>query len=246
MLNVLGILYLCGGVACIAFFFIISLYSRFGLSVSWFWPVAGAALLTAALLTRFHLPQWLRYVWRALLAAGLALLIGLECLVISGMHADAPAGMDYLVVLGASVYQDGPSPGLTRRINAVMNCLDKHPDAVIIASGGQGKDEPISEAQCIRDELVKRGVDPARILLEDRSANTRQNIAFSKALIDRDDAAVGIVTNNYHVWRALRLARRAGLENVHGIASEYTGPTLIHFMVREAFSITVAFLKGYL
>ena len=246
MLNILRILYLCAGAACILFFFIISLYSRFGMSVSWFWPAAGVALLAAAALTRCHLPQWLRYAWRALLAAGLALLIGLECLVISGMNADAPAGMDYLVVLGASVYQDGPSPGLTRRINAVMNCLDRHPDAVIIASGGQGRDEPISEAQCIRDELVKRGVDPARIMLEDRSTNTRENIAFSKALIGRDDASVGIVTNNYHVWRALRLARRAGLKNAYGIASEYTGPTLIHFMVREAFSITVSFLRGYL
>ncbi len=69
---------------------------------------------------------------------------------------------------------------------------------------------------------------------------------FSRKLIDRPDAAVGVVTNNYHVWRSLRLAERAGLTNVHGIAAEYTGPTLIHFMVREAISITAAFLKGYL
>ena len=152
MLNILGILYLCGGLACIIFFFVISFFSRFGLSVSWFWPAAGVALLAAALLTRFHLPQWLRYAWRAALAAGLAL-IGLECLVISDMHADAPAGMDYLIVLGASVYKDGPSPGLTRRINAVMNCLDKHPDALIIALEIAIKKAafiPLSETSAIR------------------------------------------------------------------------------------------------
>lgn len=246
MLNILGILYLAGGIACIAFYFIIGLYSRFGLSISWIWPLAGVALIAAALLTRVRLPQWLRYGWRALLIAGFALLMALEGLVVSGMRATAPPGMDYLIVLGASVYQDGPSPGLTRRINAVMNCLNAHPNAVIIASGGQGRDEPISEAQCIRDELVKRGVDPARIVLEDKSTDTRENIAFSKALMSGVDAKVGIVTNNYHVWRALRLARRAGLVNAYGIASEYTGPTLIHFMVREAVSITVSFLKGYL
>ncbi len=246
MLNTLGILYLAGGIACIVFYFIISFFSRFGLSIAWVWPAAGVVLIAAALLTRVSLPQWVRYAWRTLLIAGFALLMVLEGLVISGMRATAPPGMDYLIVLGASVYKDGPSPGLTRRINAVMKCLDDHPDAIIIASGGQGRDEPISEARCIRDELVKRGVDPARIVQEDRATDTRENIAFSKALMARPDAQVGIVTNNYHVWRALRLARRAGLVNAHGIASDYTGPTLIHFMFREAVSITVSFLKGYL
>ena len=127
-----------------------------------------------------------------------------------------------------------------------MDCLDEHPDAVIIASGGQGKGEPISEAQSIRDELVARGVDPGRIRLEDRSTSTQENMAFSKALIDSPDAAVGIVTNNYHIWRSMRLARRAGLTDAHGIAAEYTGPTLFHYMIREAVSITVSFLHGYL
>ena len=246
MLSPLGIAYLIAGAACVAYYFLIGLYSRFGLSIQWIWLVGGAALIAAGLLTRAALPQWLRWLWRGALCAGLALVIGLECLVISGMNATAPAGMDYLIVLGASVYADGPSPALTRRVNAVMDCLDDHPDAVIIASGGQGRSEPISEAQCIRDELVKRGVDPQRILLEDRSTDTRENIAFSKALIDRNDAAIGIVTNNYHIWRALRLARRAGLTNAHGIAAEYTGPTLFHFMIREAVSITVSFLRGNL
>lgn len=150
------------------------------------------------------------------------------------------------MVLGASVYADGPSPALTRRVNAVTGCLDRHPDAVIIASGGQGPNEPVSEAQCIRDELVKRGVDPGRIVLEDKSTDTRENMINSRALIDRADAAVGIVTNNFHIWRSMRLARRAGLTNAHGIAAEYTGPTLLHFMVRETISIAVHFLRGRL
>lgn len=246
MLAVLGIIYLIVGVACVAFYFVCGFYSRFGLSIQWIWLAAGGAFLMAALSTRAALPQWMRWTWRALLIAALALLIVLESLVVSGMTAQAPPGLDYLVVLGASVYQDGPSPALTRRINAVMAVLDDHPGAVIIASGGQGKGEPVSEAQCIRDELVKRGVDPSRIVMEDRSANTAENIAFSRELIGDNDAKVGIVTNNYHVWRSVRLAKRAGFRNACGIASTYTGPTLIHFMAREAVAITVAFLKGNL
>lgn len=245
-MNALGIVYLAGGAACFVYYIVIGLYSRFGLSASWIWLAAGGGLIAAGLLSRAALPHWLRWAWRAALCAGLAWVIALEALVISGMGATAPAGMDYLIVLGASVYQDGPSPALTRRINAVMSCLDEHPDAVIIASGGKGKNEPVSEAQCIRDELVKRGVDPGRIVMEDRSANTRENIANCRAIIGNDDAKIGIVTNNFHVWRSLRLARRAGLANAHGIASEYTGPTLFHFMIREAVSITVSLLKGAL
>ena len=246
MFNALGIVYLLAGGACIAFYFLIGFYSRVGLSIQWIWLAAGAALIVAGLLTRAPVPRWLRYAWRTVLIAGLLLPAGLEGLVISGMNATAPPGMDYLMVLGASVYADGPSPALTRRINAVMGCLDWHSDALIIATGGQGDGEPVTEAQCIRDELVSRGVDPSRIRMEERSTNTWENMTFSKALLDRDDAAVGIVTNNFHVWRSLRLARKAGLTNVHGIAAEYTGPTLIHFMVREAISIAVWFLRGRL
>jgi len=245
-LSTLGIVYIAAGFACFVYYIVIGLYSRFGLSLGWIWPAVGIALVAAGLLTRTQLPHWLRWMWRALLCAALALVIGLEALVVSGMSAVAPPGMDYLVVLGASVYQDGPSPALTRRINAVMDCLDDHPDAVIIASGGQGRHEPVSEAQCIRDELVKRGVDPGRIVLEDRSTDTLENLTNSRAIIGDDDARIGVVTNNYHIWRSLRFARKAGLKNVYGIAAEYTGPTLFHFMIREAVSITIWFLKGKL
>ena len=245
-MRILRTIYLLLSAACFIYFLVIGGYSRFGLSISWIWPMLGALLIAAGLSTLIRLPPWVRWVWRGLLCLGLAAVIALESLVISGMHATAPANLDYLVVLGARVNPEGPSPALTRRLNAVMACLDDHPNAIIIASGGKGPDEPISEAQCIHDELIRRGVDPGRIWVEDQSADTAQNIANSKALIGRDDAAIGIVTNNYHVWRSLRLAKRAGLVNAYGIAAEYTGPTLFHFMIREACSITVSFLKGWL
>lgn len=243
-ISALSIAYIIAGVACVVYYFVISLYSRFGLSFSWIWPALGAILIAVGLLARAPLPQWLRWAWRALLAAGLALLIALECLVVSGMSATAPPGMDYLIVLGARVYDDGPSPALTRRLNAVMACLGDHPDAVIIASGGQGRNEPMSEAQCIFDELVKRGVAPARIRLEEASTDTFENIANCRAMIGDDGAAIALVTNNYHVWRSLRIARKVGLTNVYGIASEYTGPTLFHYMVREAIAIVEHYVKG--
>ena len=239
-------LYLLAGAASVLYYFVIGHASRFGLSMSLLWPALGGAFLAAALLSGLRLPRWLRLAWRGLLCLGLACLVGLECLVVSGMFSAAPAGMDALIVLGARVDPDGPSPALRRRLNAVMAVLPDHPDAVIIASGGQGPDEPMSEAACIREELIARGVDPGRVRVEDRSTTTAENLAFSKALLPSPDARVGIVTNNYHVWRAIRLARNAGYGNVWGIAAKYTGWTLFHYMVREAACIPVEWLRGNL
>lgn len=247
MKRALKIVYIALGIASVAYYFVLWHASRLGLSMSGMWPVIGAVLILCGLLCDSpRIPRRVHIAWRCCLCAGLAALLALECLVISGLHATAPAGMDYLIVLGARVDPDGPSPALTRRLNAVMACLDDHPDAVIIASGGQGSDEPMSEAQCIRDELVRRGVDEGRIVMEDRSTATIENIRYSMALMDDPAAKVGIITNNYHVFRATRIARKAGLKNAYGIAAMYTGHTKFHYMIREAICIVVDGLRGNL
>ena len=239
--------YLTIGIACIGYFFVLGYSARFGLSLSWMWLGGGAVLIVAGLLCGSrHVPRWLRYGWRGLLCAGLVLLLVLESFVLSGMVQTAPAGLDYLIVLGARVNEDGPSPALHKRLNAAAAYLEANPQTIVIASGGQGSDEPMSEAQCIFEELVRRGVAADRILLEDQSAATVENIAFSKELISNMDASVGIVTNNYHVWRAMHIAQGAGLTHVYGISAEYTGNTLFHYMVREAVCIAVDFLRGNL
>ena len=247
MSRILKPLYLIVGAACVGYYFLLWHVSRLGLSMSLMWPALGFVFIICGCLCGSRaIPRRLHIAWRCGLCVALACVVALECLVISGLHARAPAGMDYLIVLGARVDPDGPSPALTRRLNAVMACLGDHPDAVIIASGGQGRDEPMSEARCIRDELIARGVDPNRIITEDRSTTTVENLRFSMALMEDPAASVGIITNNYHVWRAVRTAKKLGLVNAHGIAAEYTGHTKFHYMIREAVCITVQLLRGEL
>ena len=247
MKRLLKIIYIVVGIACVAYYFVLWHASRLGLSMSLMWPVLGVVFIICGILSDDpKIPRWFHGLWRMGLCVALAAMLALEGLVVSGLNASAPPDMDYLIVLGARVDPDGPSPALRRRLNAVMACIEDHPHATIIASGGQGSDEPMSEAQCIREQLIERGVDGDRIVMEDKSTATIENIRNSMALMDSPDARTGIITNNYHVWRATAIAKKAGLTSAFGIAAEYTGHTKFHYMIREAICIVVDFLRGNL
>lgn len=246
MKQILKEIYWVTGAACIGYYFVLGFSVRFGLSQSWIWPLAGAALILAGCACLIRLPGWLRAVWRMLLCIGLTLMIVLMGMVVSDMNRRPPEHLDYLIVLGARVEQDGPSRALRHRIDAAADYMVENPDTIAIASGGRGADEPISEAACIRDGLIAAGIASGRILMEDQSATTAENMRFSEELISDEDATVGIVTNNYHVHRALGLAEKVGIRNLYGVAAEYTGPTLFHYVVREALGLVADRLLGNL
>ena len=166
------------------------------------WP-AALLLLCAAWLTwpdffrRLLRPKWLRALAGCVIAVCMtAILVTLGKMAMAA--ADRPAdGQDCtVVVLGCQVFPDG------------------HPSLMLcVASGGQNGSEPISEAQCIRDTLVSMGIAPERILLEDQSASTEENLAFSAALLREKGLStdVAIASDNFHQLRAAIWAQRSGL-----------------------------------
>lgn len=184
------------------------------------WP-AALLLLCAAWLTwpdffrRLLRPKWLRVLVGCVIAVCMtAILATLGKMAMAA--ADRPAdGQDCtVVVLGCQVFPDGhPSLMLRGRINAAYDYLTAHPDALCVASGGQNGSEPISEAQCIRDTLVSMGIAPERILVEDQSASTEENLAFSAALLRKKGLStdVAIASDNFHQLRAAIWAQRSGL-----------------------------------
>lgn len=154
---------------------------------------------------------------------------------------------DALIVLGAAVHGDRVTWVLSNRLDTAADYLAAHPDAVCVVSGGQGDGESVTEASAMQKYLVERkGIDPSRILLEDKAENTRENFAFSKVLIDErlgEDASIAFVTTDFHVFRAGRVAKKAGISAV-GIAAPDVWYIRINNFLRECVGITVYGLRG--
>lgn len=196
---------------------------------------------------------WQNRAGKVLLAViGLLLALGiLYCLVISccmtyAAHKKPQTQPKAVIVLGCKVRGTTPSLMLYRRIRAAYALLEADPDMVAVVSGGKGHDEDISEAECMRRELVKLGISDARIIPEDRSTNTSENLRFSKKLLAENGISgdLYIATDGYHEMRAQVLARAEGLPDcwpAPAKTSWYLWPT---YWVREWFGLAHAFVFG--
>lgn len=224
----------------------------FGISMLWVWPFLGLLLIGKGLWGVVRKPKPSGKIIRGFLLAArsAALVMGavfliVEGLILSQMTRQPEPRLDYIIVLGARVFGTEPSPILQYRIDAAYDYLAANPETVAILSGGQGADEEISEAECMARELTSRGIGPERILLEDQSTTTAQNMAFGKALMTKKNPSVGVVTNNFHLFRAICIARKkTGLSHISGIAAPYPSILLPHYMLREFFTCTVDALFG--
>ncbi len=119
-----------------------------------------------------------------------------------------------LIVLGCRVVGRQPSTMLEERLEAAFRYLSKHRDSVAVLSGGQGDDEEISEAECMFSYLTEHGIDANRLYMEDKSTSTKENIAFSHDIIIQQHLSdkIGIVTNEFHAYRALKIAESFGYQ----------------------------------
>ena len=115
--------------------------------------------------------------------------------------------------------------------------MSDNPDTILIASGGQGMFESISEAECIKNELVRLGTDESRIILEDRSTSTIENLRLSREIINNDNCKVGIITNSFHEYRAGLIAKEAGYKETYSVPAVTLFPVGIHYMLREFFGV---------
>jgi len=154
---------------------------------------------------------------------GVIFYLGVVAMVVYRQNNLPPVGeYDAMIVLGAQVKPSGePSLQLQWRIDAAAKAW-KERRSLIVVCGAQGGSEPAPEAHVMRDELIKQGVAAEDILMDDKSFNTRQNIANAVALLEGHEVDhVLVVTSDYHLARAMAIAEDAGLS-----ASGLGSPTL--------------------
>lgn len=148
------------------------------------------------------------------------------------IHLKKNRNADYIVVLGSGIIGKKVTPLLAARIERGMELLYSNPNAVLIMSGGQGPGEDIPESVAMAAYAVGKGVDAERIIMEQKSVSTEENLLFSRKLMDKEAPKIVIVTTAYHVFRALILAKQQGLKCV-GFGAKTKWYFTLNALIRE-------------
>ena len=209
-------------------------------SGTWFfavWLVMGACLILLFFTVKtglwHRLPGGLRVTFYSLAGLFAAAFLLFCAMIFPRLKDKGEKDLDYIIVLGAQVYETGPSAVLSYRLQAALEYLQENPRTLCIVSGGQGYNEPDTEASIMKNWLVSRGIGAERVIEEGTSRSTVQNIRNSMELAPLKDARVGIVTNNFHLNRAVAIARKQGLANACGISAKSTSLFLPNNLLRE-------------
>ena len=244
-------LFLILGLVFAAYYLCILWYAGIHASFAWFWLGAGAVcwLISAvcrepSLQTAFlRIPVGIRAAAGILVLLVFLVFLAAEVCIVSGMRKGRESACDYLIVLGAQIKGSRVSLSLQQRLDRALAYLRSHPETIVIVSGGQGSGEDITEAQAMESYLADAGLAPERIWKEDQSVNTVQNLRLSRKLMMKENAAVGIVSNDFHIFRAVHIAKAQGWKAA-GIPAPTAALIRPHYMTREALALIKDLILG--
>lgn len=143
-----------------------------------------------------------------------------------------------VLILGCGLYGTRPSRALMQRMDRAIRYLNISPASNVIVSGGQGRNEDISEAEAMYTYLMGHGISKARIYVEDQSTNTKENVLFSKKIIEENNLSkdVAVSTQEFHMYRASLLVKSAGL-SFHALYAWSTWYSIPVYFTREVLAI---------
>lgn len=246
----MSIIWFILGILCLVYYIICVSYAGFGTAFAFVWAIASGAFFVLSVV--FHLaklgiilvPGRLKIAFWAVMATGIIVFLIFESCVISGMISKPEKDCEYVLVLGAQIRGTRITKSLARRLEAAYDYYLENPNVTIIVSGGQGKGEDMTEAQAMASYLIGKGIPRSQIILEDKSTDTNENILFSMQYIKNKDAKIAIASNNFHIFRAVHIARAKGLSNVCGIPAASDEILFINYCVRESIGVAKDWLFG--
>lgn len=150
----------------------------------------------------------------------------------------AEAGAE-VIVLGCKVNGDRPSLSLLYRMEAALSYLEENPDSLCIVTGAKGKDEVVTEASVMYRWFAEKGIAEEHLIAEEEAEDTQENMEFSKRILEErgeGEEKVVVVTNDFHMYRALRYAKAEGL-NACGLSAKTPWWLYPTYVVREMYGI---------
>ena len=253
-----GILFAAGSISLL--YFLILAWKHVDFCIIWLLGAAVLYVLGGYLRYRslhpdgFSVPVWMSVILSVVLAVGILSFSVTEGKIIHGMTSEPEEELDYLIVLGAQVKKTVPSKALGLRLQKACEYLKEHSQTKAVLSGGQGSGEEIAEAECMYRYLTEHGIPEERLLKEECSTTTRENLMYSARVLadSRQEVTtetvlgskIGLVSNNFHIYRALLLAEKFGYRKVYGVPAASDWKLQIHYMVREYFAVLKAKIRG--
>jgi len=197
------------------------------------------------IMEKWRTHKMLRWMYRGILGVVslIALLVVIEsaCMIVAANKK--PELGATVVVLGCRVYGERASLSMVERLDAAYEYLTEHPESKCVLSGGQGDGENITEAECMYRYLINKGIDSSRLYKEESSTTTRENLLFSKQLMEENglNPVIAIATSEYHMYRAGMIAKALDITwaAVPGKTVIWLFPT---YYVRELYGILYEWL----
>lgn len=185
----------------------------------------------------------LRVALPVVLTAGCGYFVVVSAMMIQYAYFNQPpeTGKTAVIVLGGGIRGDQPSLMLKRRLDVSYRYLLKNSDAYCIVTGCQAADEIMPESVVMKNYLVSEGIAPERVIIEDKSTNTLENLKFASELMPDKNTPVVVVTDNFHQLRANYYARKAEL-SACGLSSMTPWGLLPTYWVREMLGLAAAWL----
>lgn len=238
------------GILCLLYFLMYAFFVDLTNVFTYFWLIVGLALVLIKPTLKYMnvkqiaVPIGLKWTGGIVFLILLLIFIVTECVILSYGSKEPQPDADYILVLGAQVKGNRLTYALQARLDVAYEYAVDNPDSIVIVSGGKGSAEDVTEAYAMAEYLKSKGLDERRLILEEQSTSTHENIEYSKQLMESIDANVVLVTNHFHVYRGVRVAKKQGLTNVESLGAPIKWYTIPNQYVREAFAVVLYKLLG--